>query len=33
MIQSTIYHIRQFGQNIYDPEEKEKYYSDDFLVN
>lgn len=33
MIQSTIYHIRQYGQNIYDPEEKEKYYSDDFLVN
>ena len=33
MIQSTIYHIRQFGQNIYDPEEKEKYYSDDFLIN
>ena len=33
MIQATIYHIRQFGQNIYDPEEKEKYYSDDFLLN
>ena len=33
MIQSTIYHIRQLGQNIHDPEEKEKYYSDDFLIN
>lgn len=33
MIQSTIYHIRQEGKNIYDPEEREKYYSDDFLYN
>jgi predicted P-loop ATPase/GTPase len=33
MIQSTIYHIRQEGKNIYDPEEGEKYYSHDFLTN
>lgn len=33
MIQSTIYHIRQYGMNIYDPDEREKYYSDDFLKN
>ena len=33
MVQSTIYHIRQLGQNIFDPEEKEKYYCDDFLHN
>lgn len=33
MIQSTIYHIRQEGKNIYDPDEQEKYYSDDFLFN
>ena len=33
MIQSTIYHIRQYGQNIFDPEEKDKYYSEDFLQN
>lgn len=33
MIQSTIYHIRQEGKNIYDPEEREKYYSHDFLTN
>lgn len=33
MIQSTIYHIRQLGKNIYDPEEKEKYFSEDFLKN
>ena len=33
MIQSTIYHIRQNGANVYDPEEREKYYSDDFLKN
>ena len=33
MIQATIYHIRQLGENIYNPDEKEKYYSDDFLLN
>lgn len=33
LIQSTIYHIRQNGHNVYDPEEREKYYSDDFLNN
>lgn len=33
MIQATIYHIRQYGQNIFDAEEKDKYYSDDFLQN
>ena len=33
MIQSTIYHIRQEGKNIYDSEEREKYYSHDFLNN
>ena len=33
MIQSTIYHIRQEGKNIYDPDEREKYYSHDFLNN
>ena len=32
-IQSTIYHIRKVGQNIYDPEERQKYYSRDFLLN
>mmetsp|Transcript_1390 Transcript_1390/g.1838 ORF Transcript_1390/g.1838 Transcript_1390/m.1838 type:complete len:146 (+) Transcript_1390:3351-3788(+) len=31
MIQSTIYHIRKYGENIFDPDEKEKYYSDHFL--
>ena len=25
--------MRQYGQNIYDPDEREKYYSDDFLTN
>lgn len=33
MIQSTIYHIRKYGKNLYDPEEREKYYNDDFLTN
>ena len=33
MIQATIYHIRQWGKNINDPEEREKYYSEDFLNN
>ena len=33
MIQSTIYHIRTYGKNIHDPEEKEKYYNEDFLQN
>lgn len=33
MIQSTIYHIRNYGQNVFDPQEKEKYYSEQFLVN
>ena len=33
MIQSTIYHIRQNGANVFDPEEREKYYSTDFLTN
>ena len=32
-IQSTIYHIRKVGQNIFDPEERQKYYSRDFLLN
>jgi len=33
MIQSTIYHIRTVGKNIYNPQEREQYYSDDFLHN
>lgn len=33
MIRSTIYHIRKEGQNIYNPQECEMYYSDDFLNN
>jgi hypothetical protein len=33
MIQSTIYHIREVGKNVWDAEEKEKYYSEDFLFN
>jgi hypothetical protein len=33
MIQSTIYHIRKCGKNLYDPQEREKYYNDDFLTN
>lgn len=33
MIQATIYHIRKLGQNIHDPEEREKYFSNDFLNN
>lgn len=33
MIQATIYHIRRYGENIYDPEEQEKYYNEDFLEN
>lgn len=32
MIQSTIYHIRKYGQNIYDPKEQEKYYNEEFLT-
>ena len=32
MIQSTIYHIRHDGANVHDPQEKSKYYSDDFLM-
>jgi hypothetical protein len=24
--------MRTYGQNIYDPEEREKYYSDEFLL-
>lgn len=31
LIQATIYHIRQYGENVFDGEEKLKYYSDDFL--
>lgn len=27
-IQSTAYHYRKNGKNVYDPEEKEKFYSD-----
>lgn len=30
-VQSTVYHLRNDGQNIYNPKEKEKYYSDEFL--
>ena len=33
MIQSTIYHLREYGKNLYDPEERNKFYSDDFLNN
>jgi hypothetical protein len=33
MTQATIYHVRKFGENIHDPEEREKYYNDDFLNN
>lgn len=32
MIQSTIYHIRHEGANVYDPQEKSKYYSEEFLM-
>ena len=31
MIQATIYHVREYGKNIYSADEKEKYYSDYFL--
>jgi len=33
MIQATIYHVRSYGQNIYNQDEKQKYYSEPFLNN
>jgi len=31
MVQATIYHIRKDAENIFDPEEREKYYNEEFL--